>query len=48
MNTVDFLIQRGPKIGEDFLWGFYARGGVLFDFYVFDDKELEQQYSEKI
>lgn len=41
MNTVDFLISRGPKIGEDFLWGLYARGNKLFDFYVFDDKQLE-------
>ena len=48
MNTVDFLIERGPEIKGDILWGLYARGKILFDFYVFNDKELEKRYLEKI
>lgn len=48
MNTVDFLIERGPLIGEDYLWALYARERELVDFYVFDDKEMEEEFQGKI
>ena len=44
MNTIDFQIIMGVKIGEQILWGLCAMGQILFDFYVFQDKEKEKEY----
>lgn len=48
MNTIDFQLIEGIKIGEEKLWGLCVMGEVLFDFYVFDDKKLEQEYQAQI